>query len=193
MEKKYERKKIMNKIKIHFTAVFHAGGNVSIDKTPFARFNDNSYEDSDVAVHIVKDKKNTVVSFAAKGYFSDCATAAREFMVTLIQNIRTETTHDYTVVHDLLYPFVEALSSEIQYQSIHKISRNYVYANVGLEIESFNDGRLSDAIHILEDNDHHGINFKQCPNCRDFEIPDSKKLGQHIKRCPCCGLKLMPW
>jgi hypothetical protein len=183
----------MNKVQIHFTSVFRYNCDIDTKDSINLIKDKDVYEDANIAFNVVNSKDTTVVTFEAVGYFSDCASAAREFMTNLLQSISTDDSFAYIITHDFLYPFVKIITSEIQYQSFHKTVRDGAYAYAGLEIEAIDDMRLNEAMRVLEINDHNGNYFRRCPNCKEFEIPDCAKLGKHIKRCPCCGLKLIKW
>lgn len=182
----------MNNINIYFTVVFQKNDDFAISTKTLINPNDTRFEDAEITANVVSAKGHYVVTFDAMGYFTACASAARVFMMNLMNAIYTDNTYTYTIIREFLYPFMQIMQN-VQYQSVHKMIDAGVYAKAGLEIEALSDMRLSDAIRVLEPNDHYGNMFRRCPNCRDFEIPEVKKLGQHIKRCPCCGLKLIPW
>lgn len=183
----------MDKIKITFTAVFRPDCDFAFSTDSFINCNDSRFEDAEIKAYMDAVKDTRVISFEAKGYFSDCAAAARIFLVNLVQAIYADDTYTYMAVHDFLYPFVKIINEPIQFQSVHKSVFSVIVANAGLEIEALNDMRLSSAVRVLAPNDHYGNMFRQCPNCQDFEIPESKKLGKHLNRCPCCGLNLICW
>lgn len=183
----------MNKIKIHFTAVFRNNDDFVISNNVLINPNDSRYEDAEVVANVVSEKETCAVTFEATGYFSDCALATRIFLVNLINAVYVDDFHTYAIIHDFLYTFIKIMNDELQYQSIHKVLRDNINAYAGLEIESIDDVRMSNIVLVLEKNDHYGNMFRRCPNCKDFEIPESKTLGEHIKRCPCCGLNLTKW
>ena len=190
----------MNKVKVTFTAVFRIASDTSFgignsDKLIYT--DDTKYEDASIKFAVHNDRKMKLVTFEATGYRSDCRIALEDFLVNLLRNIKTGMSYQYLDVQKVFQPFIEVASKQFTYQSMHRFSTDDMMGGIeieaGLEIERENDMRTNDAHRVLIPNDHYGNMFRQCPNCKEFEIMESNKFAKKISRCPCCGLKLIPW
>ena len=188
-----------NSIRIDFTAHFELSNSKSFNITNIGKLADTTgekYEFATVNYDVTKYRNGMLVSFSAEGDHSDCVCATRCFLFTLMKSFKANCTSDYIEIHKILNDVVMMLNGKVLMQSIHmETPSGYgeVTMKAGLEIEKSNDMRLSDARRVLEPNDHYGNMFRICPNCREFEIPEQASINGAVKRCPCCGLKLIKW
>ena len=185
-----------NSIRVDFTAHFRFSNSKSFSISNNQLINEDNYEFATAKYHIAKSKHETIVTFTAEGDHSDCVCAIRCFLFNLMKSFKAQNTCDYIEIHQILNEFVTMVNKKVSLQSVHlenSTGHGEVLMKAGLEIAKSNDMRLNDAHRVLEPNDHYGNMFRRCPNCQDFEIPEIASLAKNLRRCPCCGLKLITW
>ena len=185
----------VKKIQIHFTAVFKNADDFVIPNwEKLINVADEKYNDIDLLkFHVYNAKDTRIVLFEAHGPESECRLAIQDFLISLLNAIKTERSFEYLKIHDLLYPFIDCTNQYPIHQSVHRCISDYIHAYAGLEIENEHDMRTNDALRVLERVSNNGKYRRRCPNCEEFDIDESVIASKVIKRCPCCGLKLTTW